>query len=62
VVSGVTPNTGVQGQTLGSVIITGSNFQSGATCSFGMASSSTVARLLRLTQMSANLTIGARQH
>jgi len=35
VVSGVTPNTGVRGQTLTGVVITGSNFQSGATPSFG---------------------------
>src|SRR5207244_880188 len=34
-VTSVSPNSGAQGQSLPSVIITGSNFQTSATCSFG---------------------------
>src|SRR5882672_3278388 len=58
-VSGVSPNTGVQGQTLGNVVVTGSNFQNGATCSFGAGITVNNTTVLSATQLTANVTIAA---
>jgi hypothetical protein len=55
----VTPNTAVQGQTLASVIVTGSNFQNGATCNFGAGITVNSCALTSTTQLIANLSISA---
>ncbi|MBI3756920.1 MAG: IPT/TIG domain-containing protein [Deltaproteobacteria bacterium] len=59
VLSGVDPTSGVQGQTLTSVGISGSNFQSGATCGVGVGITVASCTFTSATQLTANLTIGA---
>jgi N,N-dimethylformamidase beta subunit-like protein/quinohemoprotein amine dehydrogenase alpha subunit-like protein len=58
-VTSVTPNTGAQGQNLASVIITGSNFQNGATCNFGAGITVNSCAFSNATQMTASLSISA---
>jgi hypothetical protein len=58
-VSSVNPNSGAQGQSLPSVIITGSNFQSGATCSFGASITVNSCTFNSATQLTANITISS---
>src|SRR6202171_5174147 len=55
--SSVNPNSGTQGQSLPSVIITGSNFQSGATCSFGAGITVNSCAFNSATQLTASITI-----
>src|SRR5262249_18296077 len=59
VVSGVNPNTGMQGQTLTNAVISGSNFQSGTSCSFGSGITVNSCTFVSATQLTANLTIAA---
>ncbi len=59
VVSSVSPATGVQGQTLSDVVISGSNFASGATCSFGNGLTVTSCTVIAANQIKANLTVAA---
>jgi len=56
-VSSVNPNSGTQGQSLPSVIITGSAFQSGATCNFGAGITVNSCAFNSATQLTANITI-----
>src|SRR5260221_10621762 len=58
-VTSVNPNSGAQGQSLPSVIITGSNFQSGATCSFGAGITVNSCALNSATQLTASITISS---
>ena len=58
-VGSVNPNSGAQGQSLSSVIITGSNFQSGATCSFGAGITVNSCTFNSATQLTANISIGS---
>jgi hypothetical protein len=58
-VSSVNPNSGAQGQSLPSVIITGSNFQSGATCGFGAGITVNSCAFNSATQLTANITISS---
>ncbi len=58
-VSSVNPNSGAQGQSLPSVIITGSNFQTGATCSFGAGITVNSCTFNSATQLTANIIIGS---
>jgi len=58
-VTSVNPNSGTQGQSLPSVIITGSNFQSGATCSFGAGITVNSCTFNSATQLTANITISS---
>jgi hypothetical protein len=58
-VGSVSPNSGAQGQSLPSVTITGSNFQSGATCSFGAGISVNSCGFVSSTQLTANITISS---
>jgi hypothetical protein len=58
-VSSVNPNSGTQGLSLTSVIITGSNFQSGTTCSFGAGITVNSCAFNSATQLTANITIGS---
>jgi hypothetical protein len=58
-VSSVNPNSGAQGQSLPSVIITGSNFQSGATCSFGAGIMVNSCTFNSATQLTASITISS---
>jgi len=58
-VSSVNPNSGAQGQSLPSVMITGSNFQSGATCSFGAGITVNSCAFNSATQLTANITISS---
>src|SRR4029077_363530 len=58
-VNSVNPNSGAQGQSLPSVIIAGSNFQNGATCSFGAGITVNSCAFNSATQLTANLTIDA---
>ena len=55
-VSSVTPTSGGPGQTLPSVVITGSNFLNGATCSFGAGITVSSCTFNSATQLTANLT------
>ena len=57
-VSSVSPNSGAQGQNLPTVTISGSNFQSGATCSFGAGITVNSCAFISSTQLTANITIG----
>src|SRR5579864_7865995 len=58
-ISLVSPASGGQGQTL-SVVLTGSNFQAGASCSFGSTDITVNAcGFNSSTQLTANITIGA---
>ncbi len=57
--SSINPNSGTQGQNLTSVILTGSNFKSGATCSFGAGITVNSCTFNSATQLTANITIGA---
>jgi hypothetical protein len=58
-VNSVNPNSGAQGQSLPSVIITGSNFQSGATCNFGAGITVNSCTFNSATQLTANITISS---
>jgi len=58
-VNSVNPSSGTQGQSLPSVIITGSNFQSGATCSFGAGITVNSCSFNSGTQLTANVTISS---
>ena len=58
-ISAVSPSSGEQGQTLTGVVITGSDFQSGATCSFGTGITVNSCAFNSATQLTANLTIDA---
>jgi hypothetical protein len=57
-VTGTSPNSGAQGQTLNSVI-TGTNFQSGATCSFGAGITVNSCTFNSSTQLTAGITIAS---
>ncbi len=57
--AGVNPNSGAPGQTLTSVILTGSNFQSGATCNFGSGITVNSCAFNSATQLTAGITIGS---
>ena len=57
--SSVSPNSGAQGQNLTSVILTGSNFQSGATCTFGTGITVNSCTFNSATQLTANISIGS---
>ncbi|MBI3739020.1 MAG: hypothetical protein HY258_08255, partial [Chloroflexi bacterium] len=59
VVSGVNPTSGVQGQTLASVVMSGSNFVSGAVCNFGAGITVNSCAFNSATQLTANVTIAA---
>jgi hypothetical protein len=58
-VSSVNPNSGAQGQSLPSVIITGGSFQSGATCSFGAGITVNSCTFNSATQLTANISISS---
>ncbi len=58
-VTSVTPNTGAQGQNLASVVLTGTNFQSGATCNFGAGITVNSCTFSSATQLTANISIAA---
>src|SRR5437879_3388488 len=58
-VTSVNPNSGAQGQSLPSVVITGSNFQSGATCGFGAGITVNSCAFNSATQLTANITISS---
>jgi hypothetical protein len=58
-VTGATPNTGAQGQNLASVILAGTNFQSGATCNFGAGITVNSCTFNSATQLTASLSISA---
>ncbi|MBI3739021.1 MAG: IPT/TIG domain-containing protein, partial [Chloroflexi bacterium] len=58
-VSGVNPGSGVQGQTLTSVVINGSNFASAATCDFGSGITVNSCTFNSATQMTTNITIAS---
>jgi hypothetical protein len=58
-VSSINPNSGAQGQSLPSVIITGSNFQTGATCSFGAGITVNSCAFNSATQLTASITISS---
>jgi hypothetical protein len=58
-VTSATPNTGAQGQNLASVVLAGTNFQSGATCSFGAGITVNSCAFNSATQLTASLTISA---
>ncbi len=53
----VNPNSGAQGQSLPSVVISGSSFQSGATCSFGAGITVNSCTFNSATQLTASITI-----
>ena len=55
----VNPNSGAQGQNLSSVILTGSSFQSGATCAFGAGITVNSCTFNSATQLTANITISS---
>jgi hypothetical protein len=57
--SSVNPNSGAQGQNLTGVILTGSNFQSGATCSFGAGITVSSCTVNSAAQLTANIAISA---
>jgi fibronectin type 3 domain-containing protein len=56
-VSSVNPTSGAQGQNLSSVLISGSGFQNGATCSFGAGITVNSCTFNSATQLTANITI-----
>ncbi len=58
-VSSVNPNSGAQGQSLPSVIVTGSNFQSGASCNFGAGITVNSCTFNSVTQLTANIAISS---
>jgi len=58
-VGSVNPNSGPQGRSLPSVIITGSNFQSGASCSFGAGTTVNSCAFNSATQLTASITISS---
>jgi Bacterial Ig domain len=58
-VTSVNPNSGAQGQSLPSVAIGGSNFQSGATCTFGAGITVNSCAFNSGTQLTANITISS---
>src|ERR1700676_5535471 len=58
-VSSINPSSGAQGQSLPSVVITGSSFQSGATCSFGAGITVNSCAFNSATQLTANITISS---
>jgi hypothetical protein len=58
-VSTVNPNTGAQGASLSSVVITGTSFVSGASCSFGAGITVNSCTFNSATQLTASLTISA---
>ena len=58
-VTSVNPNSGAQGQSLPSVIITGSNFQSGATCNFGAGITVNSCAFNSATQLTASISISS---
>src|SRR6266436_2018015 len=58
-VTSVNPNSGAQGQSLPSVVITGSNFQSGATCNFGAGITVNSCTFNSATQLTASITISS---
>jgi hypothetical protein len=55
----INPISGAQGQNLSTVILTGSNFQSGATCSFGAGITVNSCAFSSATQLTASITISA---
>jgi hypothetical protein len=55
----VSPNSRAQGQILPSVVLTGSNFVSGATCNFGTGITVTSCTVNSATQITANITVTA---
>ena len=57
--SSVNPTSGAQGQNLSSVLLTGSSFQSGATCSFGAGITVNSCTFNSATQLTASITIGS---
>ena len=57
--SSVNPSSGAQGQSLASVILTGSNFQSGATCNFGADITVNSCSFNSATQLTASISISA---
>ena len=57
--SSINPTSGDQGQNLSGVILTGSNFQSGATCSFGAGITVNSCAFNSATQLTASITIGS---
>src|SRR5262249_15591856 len=59
--SGVSPSSGAQGQTISTVSITGTNFQSGAglTCSFGAGITVNSCTFSSSTQLTASITIAS---
>jgi PKD repeat protein len=57
--SGVSPSTGTQGQSLASVIVTGSSFVSGATCNFGAGITVNSCAFTSATQLTASLSVAA---
>ncbi len=57
--SSVNPTSGTQSQNLSSVVLTGSNFQSGATCNFGAGVTVNSCTYNSATQLTANITISA---
>src|SRR5439155_488944 len=58
-VTSVNSNSGAQGQSLPSVIIAGSSFQSGATCSFGAGITVNSCTFNSATQLTASITISS---
>ena len=59
VLTSLNPNSGAQGQTLSAVILTGSNFQSGATCAFGGGITVNSCTFNSAGQLTASIAIGA---
>jgi len=53
----VNPNSGAQGQNLPSVVLTGNNFETGATCSFGAGITVTSCTVSSPTLITANITV-----
>src|SRR5207244_13415077 len=58
-VTSVNPSSGAQGQSLPSVIISGSSFQSGATCNFGAGITVNSCTFNSATQLTANISISS---
>jgi hypothetical protein len=59
VLSSVNPASGSQGQNLAGVILTGSNFQSGAACTFGAGITVNSCTFNSATQLTANISISS---
>jgi hypothetical protein len=55
----INPTSGAQGQNLSSIILTGSNFQSGATCSFGAGITVNSCAFNSATQLTASISISS---